>query len=208
MEKHLQVELLDRVPEQVQALIRSQAGPGAGVALFVVPTNLETTIPPHLFRVVLLRRLRQPISMSVRNCRCGRLLDASGHHRAACVRVGMLGRRGFAQESVAARICREAGGRVRTNMFLRDMDLPLEMQGDSKSSWTVCLCAVGRSWQSTPHWCVLCTRTGGPEEEQHSKMGWRLKLERGRSPRIRSWWAPNQHFSLIMYTWDALSETR
>ena len=131
VEKHFQVELLDRVPEQVQALIRSQAGPGAGAALSVVPTNLETTIPPHLFRVVLLRRLRQPLSLSVRNCRCGRLLDAFGHHRAACARVGMLGRRGFALESVAARICREAGGRVRTNMFLRDMDLPLPV-GDAR----------------------------------------------------------------------------
>ena len=69
VEKHFQAELLDRVPEQVQALIRSQAGPGAGAALSVVPTNLETTIPPHLFRVVLLRRLRQPLSLSVRNCR-------------------------------------------------------------------------------------------------------------------------------------------
>ena len=35
----------------------------------------------------------------------------------------MLGLRGYALESVAARICREAGGRVRTNMFVRDMDL-------------------------------------------------------------------------------------
>ena len=123
MEKHFQVEFLDRVPEQVQALIRFQAGPGAGAALSVVPTNLETTIPPHLFRVVLLRRLRQPLSLSVRNCRCGRLLDALAI--IAQLVHGMLGRRGFALESVAARICREAGGRVRTNMFLRDMDLPL-----------------------------------------------------------------------------------
>ena len=35
----------------------------------------------------------------------------------------MLGRRGFALESVGARICREAGGRVRTDMLVRDMDL-------------------------------------------------------------------------------------
>ena len=39
-------------------------------------------------------------------------------------RAGMLGRRGFALESTAARICREAGGRVRTNVLVRDMDLP------------------------------------------------------------------------------------
>ena len=36
----------------------------------------------------------------------------------------MMGRRGFALESTAARICREAGGRVRTNVLVRDMDLP------------------------------------------------------------------------------------
>ena len=35
----------------------------------------------------------------------------------------MLGRRGFALESVGARICREAGARVSTNVFVRDLDL-------------------------------------------------------------------------------------
>ena len=36
---------------------------------------------------------------------------------------GVLGRRGFALESAAARICREAGGRVTTNVFVRDLDV-------------------------------------------------------------------------------------
>ena len=36
-----------------------------------------------------------------------------GHHRSACPVAGMVGRRGFPLENVAARICREAGGRVR-----------------------------------------------------------------------------------------------
>ena len=35
----------------------------------------------------------------------------------------LLGRRGFALESVAARVCREAGGRVATNILVRDFDL-------------------------------------------------------------------------------------
>ena len=35
----------------------------------------------------------------------------------------MLGRRGFAVESAAARVCREAGGRVTTNVMVRDLDL-------------------------------------------------------------------------------------
>ena len=34
-----------------------------------------------------------------------------------------MGRRGFALESAAARICREAGARVTTNVFVRDLDM-------------------------------------------------------------------------------------
>ena len=37
--------------------------------------------------------------------------------------VCVLGRRGFLLESAAARVCREAGARVRTNVMVRDMDL-------------------------------------------------------------------------------------
>ena len=122
VEERFREDLFTRIPGQVQALVRSQAVAGAA-ALTVAPTNRETTIPPHLFRVILLRRLRQALPLSERNCRCGRPLDFCGHHRAACARAGVLGRRGFALESVAARICREAGGRVRTNMLVRDMDL-------------------------------------------------------------------------------------
>ena len=123
VEEHHREELFTRVSDQERALIRSQAGPGAGAALTALPTGNETTIPSHLFRVVLLRRLRQPLPLSERSCRCGRLLDVFAHHRAGCARVGLLGRRGFSLESAIARICREAKGRVRTNVFLRDMDL-------------------------------------------------------------------------------------
>ena len=73
--------------------------------------------------MLLLRRLRLPHSLTLRNCRCGLPLDACGHHRAACARARVLGRRGYALESAAARICREAGGRVTTNVMVRDLDL-------------------------------------------------------------------------------------
>ena len=49
--------------------------------------------------------------------------DPSGHHRAACAVAGVLGRRGFAVESAAARVCCEAGGRVTTNVRIQDMDI-------------------------------------------------------------------------------------
>ena len=38
-------------------------------------------------------------------------------------RAGVLGRRGYAVESAAGRICREAGGRVTQNIMVRDLDL-------------------------------------------------------------------------------------
>ena len=38
----------------------------------------------------------------------------------ACAMTGALGRRGFALESAAARVCREA------NVMFRDLDLPVQ----------------------------------------------------------------------------------
>ena len=77
----------------------------------------------QLFRVLLLRRLQFPLPMTVRNCRCGLPVDLRGHHRAACARAGVLEKRGFSLESVTARICREAGGTVATNVMVRDLGL-------------------------------------------------------------------------------------
>ena len=115
-------ESLFRVlPEPERALLRSQGGSGAGAAVQTCPTCPLTRIDPALFRVLLLRRLRLPLPLSIRNCRCGRPLDSRGHHRAACARAGVLGRRGFPVESAVARICREGGARVTTNVMVRDM---------------------------------------------------------------------------------------
>ena len=79
----------------------------------------------QLFRVTLLRRIQLPLPLTTSTCRCGLPLDSLGHHRAACARAGVLGKRGGALECVAARICREGGGRVATNVLLRDLDLLL-----------------------------------------------------------------------------------
>ena len=63
-----------------------------------------TRIEGQLFRLLLLRRLRLP-------------------GPAACSVAGVLGGRGFPLEQAAAQVCREAGAGVRTNTFVRDMDL-------------------------------------------------------------------------------------
>ena len=93
-----------------------------------VPTSPLLQFDPQLFRILLLRRLRLPLPLT-RVCRC-RQIDLFGHHRAAC--SGVLGRRGYAVESAAARVCREAGARVTTNVMLRDLDLFLPQRADGR----------------------------------------------------------------------------
>ena len=121
--RHRRETILPFLDASGQALLRSQSGPASGAALAAAPSNYSTRINADLFRVLLLRRLRLPLPPVSRTCRCGHLLDSFGHHRAACSRAGVLGRRGFALESAVARICREAGARVSTNVFVRDLDL-------------------------------------------------------------------------------------
>ena len=111
----------------------------SGVALSTTPSSQLTRMEPALFRVLLQRRLALPLPLSNRTCRCGRPLDAFGHHRAACARCGVLGSRGFALESAAGRVCREAGARVATNQFVRDLDLGVPNANDNRrlagSNW-------------------------------------------------------------------------
>ena len=115
--------LLPTLSNRDATLLRSQGGPLASIPFTVFPTDRSCRIDPQPFRVLLLRRLRLQLPLTARSCVCGRLLDNLGHHRSACSVAGILGRRGYPLETAAARICREAGGRVRTNVFLRDLDL-------------------------------------------------------------------------------------
>ena len=85
------------------------SGPMASAAFVAIPSMKETRIDPQPFRLLFLRRLRLPLPLQPRSCRCGRPLDVLGHHRAACANAGVLGRRGWVLENVAARVCREAG---------------------------------------------------------------------------------------------------
>ena len=113
-----------RLTDTQQAMVRSQSGPMAGVPLLAFPTSPLFRFDASAFRALLLRRLWRPLPLSSSACRCGRPLDAFGHHRSACAVSGVLGRRGFALESAAARVCREAGGRVTLNVRVSDLDLP------------------------------------------------------------------------------------
>ena len=115
--------VLPRVSLDQRALLRSQGGPLAALPFTAMPVSPHQRFDSDIFRVLLLRRLSLPLPLSSHSCRCGRPLDCLGHHRASCALAGVLGRRGYALESAAARVCREAGARVSSNVFLRDLDL-------------------------------------------------------------------------------------
>ncbi len=108
-----------------RALLLSQADPHGGRVLTTLPTAPELRADNPLFRVILLRRLRMPIPHGPTHCRCRRPMDTYGDHRAACPNAGVLKPRGIPLERAVARICREAGARVRENVLLADMNLDL-----------------------------------------------------------------------------------
>ena len=121
-----------RLSDNSRASLRSQGGPLAGLPFSCCPSSFHTRFTLQVFRVLLLRRLWLPLPLTKRTCGCGRLLDSSGHHRAACANVGVLGRRGFALESAATRVCREAGGRASVNQCVRDLDIAAPNAADNR----------------------------------------------------------------------------
>ena len=103
-ESFRETNLFPRMGDARKALVRSQGGSGAGLALqraepvdvshsAGLQSNPHPPPPP-------------PSSLTVRNCRCGQPLDICDRHRAACARAGVLGGRGWALENVVARISR------------------------------------------------------------------------------------------------------
>ena len=113
----------EALPNPPQALFRSQRAPLASVPFVCMPVDRVFRIDSQPFKILFWRRLRMPLSLPVHSCRCGRLLDNLNHRRSTCAIAGVLGKRGFPLENATARICREAGGRMRTNIFVRDLDL-------------------------------------------------------------------------------------
>ena len=82
--------------------------------------------------IPILMKLYLTIPLQQRHADVGRLHDVFGHHRSACAVSGVLGGRSAALESAAARVCREAGARVSTNIFVRDLDIAMVNTTDSR----------------------------------------------------------------------------
>ena len=116
--------MLSRQDSADCAHLRSHAGPNAGAAFGYAPTAREFEIRPTYFRTLVLERLRLPLPLVEATCEgCDAVLDPRGLHRAACPVSGRLRARATPTEWALARVCREAGARVRFNVFLRDMNI-------------------------------------------------------------------------------------
>ena len=116
-------QVLARSDRPSQALLRSQAGRCAGEHLTLLPVTDELQWSNAKLRTLLLRRLRLPLDLDDRLCKCGRALDALGDHRAACSTSGMLQTRAVPLERAWARVLREAGARTKTHTYLRNLNL-------------------------------------------------------------------------------------
>ena len=100
-----------------RALLRSEGGIGAALATSAAPTSKECTLPADRFQIVLRRRLRWPLPLASARCEgCGAAVDHEGDHYSACMPSGRVRCRAVAVEQTVARICREAGARVRNNV--------------------------------------------------------------------------------------------
>ena len=96
-------------------------------------------LQPHLFHTFLLRRLRQPLHLTERNCWRGRPLDSGGHHHAVCAQTGDAG-----------------GWRSEQTYFARDMTLILHSRRQKSGGcggWVaiVCLSSTGHTLVGTLH---------------------------------------------------------
>ena len=141
------------------ALRLSQCGPCASQHLRAIPVCRATTFDNSQFRTLLLLRLRLPLQITNRQCRCKKELDCWGDHASACHLAGMLDPRGAALEVIAARICSDAGARVQKNVFLRDLNLTV-LPSDGRRIEVIANALplfMGVNLLSTRLWSLLCT---------------------------------------------------
>ena len=105
------------------ALVRSQSGPLASVPFTSFPTCRVTRMESELFRVLLLRRLRMPLPLSVRSCCVAVVLiclGTTGQHAAG---QGFSAGEDLLSKALWNRSAREAGARVSTNVMITDLDI-------------------------------------------------------------------------------------
>ena len=179
--------LFTRLHDSAKPPVRSQGGPRAGLALTTCPTCLLTRLEPQLFRVLLLRRLRLSLSL-LPVWPTTRLLWPPPRSMRTSKGVWQT-RVGF---GVVARVCREAGGRVMTNVMLRDLDMALPNVADGRRLEVV---ADGLPLFGGAQLSIDTTLVRPPQRRQPDAIPWSKtvphsgELADGRNGRTLNWWA-------------------
>ena len=140
----------------LKRLLRSQGGPLASVPFTSLPTLRKTTFAPQPSRysfsavdALLLPSLHVGACVAVHST----AMATTGLR----ARAGILGCRGFPMESVMARICREAGARVRTMAIDTTLVSPIRTNGTARRHAAHLCCSEGtknegastQSWPAT-----------------------------------------------------------
>ena len=186
-----------------RAMSRSQRGPLAATPVVSVPSNRFSKFDAQSFRVLLRRHLRDPAGMA-----------ANSTHLATTARdvqkQEFWGDVVFPLERAAAQVCREAGGRVSSNVLVRDMDLCSTSSTAAGSKWwrTDSLCGTDRSWRLTQRWSLHCTVMEQPDGLQQTTMGSHWSTHGGgKRPRTQNshgiWVAPD--WSSWLQRWEDVS---
>ena len=116
-----------------QALLRSQAGVGAGDWLLAIPSSEWLALPDNLFLLALRRRLFLPVPLANAVCKaCAAPLDELGHHTLSCNRSGWLKRRATGLERAWVQVLAEAGANASHRPLLRDLAIPGVPDTDSR----------------------------------------------------------------------------
>ena len=176
-EEHFREVLFDTISDRDRALIRSQAGPGAGVAPRMAPI---TSIQPHLFRPP-----TPPIvPVSVRSCRCGRLWY---FWSSPCsLRSGWCS--GAQGVCIGERCCKDLQGGWRSG---RHQHFHAGLCGACHGQQT--FFSEGLSSQLTRLSCVQCIATVLHTSEPPSVMELFLRRRAsGRNDVAQSWWTSTQ----------------
>ena len=116
-----------------RALLRSQAGVGAGDWLLAVPSSDWLKLSDSLFLLALRRRMFLPMPLARSACTaCSASLDEFGHHLLSCTRSGWLKRRATGLEHAWVQVLSEAGANAQHRPLLRDLALPGVLDTDSR----------------------------------------------------------------------------
>ena len=108
--------LFPQMSAQQRAMLRSQSGPVAGVPFSTAPSSPLTRTEPALFAPAAL-----PVSSFTLDRSQLSVWPSPPHFWPPP--DSLLTVRGVGPARVVARVCREAGGRVATNILVRDLDL-------------------------------------------------------------------------------------